>query len=564
MSRRPRPRALDAWIAAVALVALLVAAPIAALAVAATGGSAGLWTHLTRYVLPDALLDTAILLAGVGLLSGFAGAGSAWVVSAYQFPGRRTLEWALLLPLAMPTYVIAYAYLDLLHPVGPVQTAIRLLLGVESPRDFRLPDIRSMTGCIILLSSVLYPYVYLPTRALLAAQGAACFEVARTLGTSRRALFWRVALPMARPAVVVGVTLALLETLNDIGASEFLGVRTLTVSIYATWVTRSDLPGAAQMALAMVAVVIALVTLEWRLRGDRRYENEVRQSRPFTAARLPGWRGVGALGLVSLPVLIGFVFPAAYLVDAVVERLGTDLRPAALGDETLATVTIAAAATVLTTAIGVAVAYGRHLHRGAVVTALARLGTFGYAVPGTVLAIGALPVLALVDRAVEGAGALVGSRWVLFTLGSGAGVVYVCVARFLTIAVGSVDAGLTRIAGSLDDAARTLGAGAGRRLGRIYLPLTRPAILTAATLVFVDCMKERPVTLLLRPIGVETLATHLYGEAVRGTYESGAVAALLIVAVGLIPVVLLARMSRAPVTAVLAPDTPPVPQGPGR
>jgi iron(III) transport system permease protein len=544
VSRRSRSDALDVWIVLAGAVALLVLAPIAALAPIAGRGSVELWGHLFQYVLPDALRDTAILLAGVGLLAGAIGASAAWAVSAYDFPGRRTLDWALLLPLAMPTYIVAYAYLDLLHPVGPVQTGLRWVLGYDSPRDLRLPDIRSMVGCIVLLSSVLYPYVYLTARALFAAQGASCFDAARTLGTKRGALFWRVALPLARPAIVVGVSLALLETLNDIGASEFLGVRTLTVSLYATWVTRSDLAGAAQMALAMLALVIAIVAIEWRARGARRFDNDARQQRPLVRAPLHGWRAAAVPLSTAMPVVVGFLLPAGYLVDAAVDRLAFAPLSPALASETVTTLTIAALATVITTVLGVVVAYASH-GRGRVVSGvLTRATSLGYAVPGTVLAIGLLPVLTSIDSGVERVGAMAGMTWTLFTLGTGAGVVYACVARFLAISVGTVDAGLSRVSPSTNDAARTLGASAGRRLWRIYLPLTRPAVLTAAMLVFVDCMKELPATLLLRPIGVETLATHLYGDAVRGTYEDGALAALLIVAAGLIPVAVLARISR--------------------
>jgi iron(III) transport system permease protein len=263
-----------------------VAAPILSLATVAIAGSQGLWTHLIDYVLPAAVRDTVLLLAGVGLMTAVIGTGTAWLVTAHDFAGRKIFEWALLLPLAVPTYIIAYAYLDVLHPVGPVQTVLRSLLGIDSPRDFRLPDIRSMTGCIVLLGFVLYPYVYLTTRAIFLMQTANLIDAARTLGLRRGLVFFRVALPLARPAVAIGVSLALLEALNDIGASEFLGVRTLTVSVYTTWVTRSDLPGAAQIALVMLAVVAGIVFLErwpatrsFRATSPRRVSSSTRRKR---------------------------------------------------------------------------------------------------------------------------------------------------------------------------------------------------------------------------------------------------------------------------------------------
>ena len=258
----PKGRAGARWLLGAGTVACLVMLPTVALFLQAIQGSAGLWSHLVSTILPTALVDTAILLCGVGLITAVLGTSTAWLVTAYAFPGRRILEWALLLPLAVPTYIIAYAYLDILHPIGSVQGAVRWLLGYSSPREFRLPDVRSMTGCILLLGFVLYPYVYIPTRAMFLTQSANLIDASRTLGITRRAVFWHVALPLARPAVAVGVSLALMETLNDVGASEFLGVRTLTVSIYTTWITRTDLPGASQIALSLLMVVVALVAFE--------------------------------------------------------------------------------------------------------------------------------------------------------------------------------------------------------------------------------------------------------------------------------------------------------------
>ncbi|MGG2475111.1 ABC transporter permease, partial [Rhizobium sp. BR5] len=288
--------------------------PVLALVSQAVQGSEGLWDHLGATVLLTALPDTVILLAGVGLLAGVVGTYAAWLVTAYDFPGRRVLEWALLLPLAMPTYIVAYAYLDILHPIGPVQGAIRWLLGYSSPREFRLPDIRSMVGCIVLLGFVLFPYVYIPVRAMFLTQAGNLLEAARTLGVSRRAAFFKVAVPLARPAIAVGISLALMEALNDIGASEFLGVRTLTVSVYTTWVTKSDLPGAAQIALSMLFIVVALVALERWARRKQRYAVSAQKSRQLEPLRLTGPKAVGAFALGSLPVLIGFVAPASYLV----------------------------------------------------------------------------------------------------------------------------------------------------------------------------------------------------------------------------------------------------------
>jgi iron(III) transport system permease protein len=536
-------RGFNPWLLASCGVAALVALPIAGLIVPAWQRSDNLWTHLAAYVLPAAAGDTLLLLGGVGVLTVAIGTSTAWLVTAYDFPGRRSIQWALLLPLAVPTYIVAYAYFDILHPIGPVQNAIRALAGIDSPRDFRLPDIRSMMGCIGLLGFVLYPYVYLTTRAMFAIQSANLIDAARTLGMGRRAVFFRVALPLARPAVAVGASLALMEVLNDVGASEFLGVRTLTVAIYTTWVSRSDLAGAAQIALGMLSMVVALVLLERWARRRRRYANDAQDPRPLVRHRLTGAAAFAALGAGFFPVAVGFLVPAVYLTDASVDRIQFAGVSPVLIAEARNAVVLSLLATSLTLVCAVSLIYAVRVSRGAWPAALARIASIGYAIPGTVLAIGLLPVIGGFDRMFDAAStAVLGVSPGLLMLGSGAAIVYAYLVRFLAVAAGGVEAGFSRVSLSLDEAARTLGESAGRRLRRIHVPLSRPALATAAILVFVDCMKELPATLLLRPLGFETLATHLYGEAVRGTYEDAAIAALLIVAVGLLPVIVLARV----------------------
>ncbi|MFC0342152.1 ABC transporter permease [Paracoccus niistensis] len=532
-----------AWIAASLLVAGLVLIPVLALLWQAAQGSEGLWSHLSQHVLPHALGQTGILMGGVGVLTAVIGTSAAWLVTAYDFPGRRVLEWALLLPLAVPTYIVAYAYLDLLHPLGPFQTLVRAILGYDSPRQFRLPDIRSMPGAILLLSLVLYPYVYLPTRAMFMTQAANLVEVARTLGTSGRQVFGRVALPLARPAIAVGVSLALMETLNDIGASEFLGVRSLTISVYTTWVTRSDLPGAAQIALAMLLLVVALVSLERWARRRQRYSVSGQRARSFAREPLPRAQGLAALALGFLPVFFGFLLPALYLAA----EAWTRFQFAGLSDRLLAearnTFVLSALATVAVLACGLVVACAARVFPQRGMQLVHRVASIGYAMPGTILALGILIAAAGLDRWIGQAGrALFGVDPGLVLIGSGLALGYAYLARFLAISIGSVEAGLTRIPRSYDQSARTLGQGVTGMLRHVHLPLSRPALAAAGLLVFVDCMKELPATLLLRPLNFETLATHLYGEAARGTYEEAAIAAWAIVLVGILPVILLARV----------------------
>jgi iron(III) transport system permease protein len=543
-----------AWRCASLLIALGVLAPVLTLAWLALGSGVGHWGPLFAHVLPQAALNTALLLAGVGALVLVIGTGCAWLVTAHDFPGRGVLNWALLLPLAMPTYIVAFAYLDLLHPIGPVQGAVRWMLGFDSPRQFRLPDLRSLPGAVFVLGFVLYPYVYLTARAMFMTQPAHLMEAARMLGESRRGAFFRVALPLARPALAVGLSLALLETLNDIGASEFLGVNTLTVAVYTTWITRSDLAGAAQIACAMLFVVVALVWLERHGRQHQRFGSAQRM-RAVQPRRLRGGAAWAATAVTSLPVLIGFVAPALYLVWESAKRLhqgGGISRGliASLGN----TLALAAGVTAVAVAAGLVVAWAARSQgsRPNRVRWQARVATLGYAVPGTVLAIGLLTPALAVDAALATAMGWQG----LPLLGAGVVLVAACAIRFLAMPVGGIEAGLSRIPPAIEQASRLLGETTAGTLRRVHLPLLRPALAAGALLVFVDAMKELPATLLLRPANFDTLATWLYAEAARGTYEEGAIAALAIVLAGLLPVVLLARNqlgAPSPTTASVQP-----------
>lgn len=534
------------WRISAIAIALCVVAPVISLGWFALQGSIEHWSHLLTYVLPTAFANTLLLLLGVGILVTCLGVGSAWLITAFNFPSRRVLSWALLLPLAVPTYIVAFAYLDILHPIGPVQTLLRDLLGYDSPRQFRLPDLRSLPGAIFLLGFVLYPYVYLSTRVMFATQAASLLEAARVLGASSRSTFFRIVLPMARPAIAVGVSLALLETLNDIGASEFLGVQTLTVSVYTTWVTRSDLAGAAQIALAMLTIVVVLILIERHGRRRQRYASTLR-TRPIQPQKLVGWAAVLAFVLGWLPIIIGFVAPALYLLSETIKHIHST---GAISDQLLLsgfnTVKVALLATIATLVCGLAIVWAaRSVRHGAPVTLTklcARVATSGYAIPGTVLAIGLLTPIMLLDG-------LASRLWQLFgnpdpgllVMGTTTALVGAYVIRFLAISIGGLEAGLARIPPSMEQAARLLGETPSGTLRRIHLPLLRPAISAAALLIFVDTMKELPATLLLRPVNFDTLATWLYAEAARGTYEEGSVAALAIVLAGLLPVILLAR-----------------------
>ncbi|WP_426959632.1 ABC transporter permease [Muricoccus radiodurans] len=515
------------------LAAGLVALPVGALALAAARGSGDLWPHLARYVLPPAVVETALLLAGVGAVAVGAGTGAAWLAACYRFPGRRVLSWALVLPLAMPAYVAAYAWLDVLHPAGPVQAGLRGWLGLHDPRAIPLPEVRSLPGCALVMGSVLYPYVYLSARAAFLSQGLGLIRAGRSLGAGGWRLFHQVGLPMARPAIAAGAALALLEALNDVGAAEFLGVRTLTVSVYVTWITRSSLEGAAQIALMLLAAVAAVLALEAWARGRVGDVRSVAEPVPPEPRTLPPVPGLLAAAACALPVVTGFAIPAAYLLWAAWRRVAAFGLPPDLDRWVLNSAVLAGAATLLVLPAGLVLAFGARgrgmAPRDRTGSALLRAGMLGYALPGGIAAVGLTVAFGGMDDVLGELGALAPPP----LLGTAAAVVAAYVVRFLAIPAGGLDAAYGRIPRSADWSARAMGAGPGRLLWRVHLPPLRPALLAAALLVFLDAMKELPATLLLRPLNRETLATALYAEAARGTYEEGAVAALALVLVGL-------------------------------
>ncbi|UIJ71307.1 iron ABC transporter permease [Aurantimonas sp. HBX-1] len=523
------------------LVALTVILPIAALAVIALSGRSTNWAHLAQTILPEASQVTLLLMLGIAVVAGTTGVVTAWLVATFQFPFRRTFAWALVLPLAVPTYIAAYCFVEFLHFTGPVQGAIRALFGFETRRDYWFPDVRSLGGAVFVLSSVLYPYVFLTARMVFVMQGRKAGDVARTLGASRAAVFFKILLPMARPAIAVGIALALMEAINDIGAVEFLGVRTLTFAVYSTWLNRGDLQGATQIALMMLGVIVLLVLVERLARRQQRF-NIHRGDRPQVGREsLAGWKAIAAALVCLLPIVAGFGIPLYILGDYALSRLYQ------LGDPQLwralrNTVMIAGSAGLMTVVAGFFMAYGIRLTRSHRLASLVRVGALGYAVPGTVLAIGILIPLAAFDNFVDARlREWFGISTGLLLSGSGFAIVYACFVRFMAMGHGAIESGFSKLSPHLDMAARTLGRSPGATLRQVLLPLMRPALLTAFLLVFVDTAKELSATILLRPFNFDTLATFVYAQTSRAAFEDGAVAALMIVLVGILPVMLLTR-----------------------
>ena len=529
-----------------AAVGLLVLMPIAALIGIAAEGDAEIWPHLLRNVLPSSIVDTLALLAGIALVAGSMGITSAWLVTAHRFPGRSVLVWLLPLPLAVPTYITAYIYVELFDSAGLVQMALRDFMGWQSRADYWFPEIRSLYGCIIVMSAVLYPYVYIAARAMFLTQSASMLEVARVLGASRLKLFRVIALPLARPALAVGLSLALLEALNDIGASEYLGVRTLTVSVYNTWLNRGSLPGAAQIACVMLSLVVALILIERYGRRDRRYATSAKRSRVVHPAPLSGGRAALATVLCAMPVFLGFVLPIAFLMREILRGSLVSQFDEEFLRHLLTTVGLSVAATVVVLALAALLVSAARIAKTSLTRSTLLVAGLGYTVPGTVLALGLMTPLVKIDGMIGTLWkSLTGERLGLILMGTAGGIIIAYVLRFLSIATGSLSAGLDRVSPSLEDAARTLGASRREMVWRIQIPLMRPALASAALLIFVDCIKELPATLLLRPLNTETLATQVYTYAARGRFEDGSLAALVIVLIGLVPVVQLVRSAEA-------------------
>ena len=525
-----------------ALIAAAIALmPIAVVIAIALSGDGSDWPHLVQNVIPQSTTATLLLLVLVAAGTASMGVTSAWMVVAYDFPFRRVLAWMLVLPLAVPPYLAAYAFAEFLHFSGPVQTGFRALTGFATPRDYWFPEIRSTYGAAFVLSMVLYPYVYLTSRVVFIMQGRNIGDAARTLGAAPLRVLRTVLLPVARPAIVAGVALVLMETLNDIGASKYLGVPTLTYSVYTTWLNRGSLEGASQIALLMLVLVLAILMMERWARRRQRFNvgrgSQMNAQPP--RVKLTGPRAALATLATTAPVAFGFGVPLYIFGDYASRRLYQLAEPE-LWDALLNSVIVASAAALITVIAALLLIHAARLDRSRPVAAVTRLAMIGYALPGTVLGLGLLFALAFIDNSIDAwMRELFGiSTGLLFT-GSAAAVILVCSIRFLALAEGAVRGGMEKLPPHIDEAARSLGRSPTRSAVGVLLPLLRPAVFTAAVLVFVDTVKELSATILLRPFGFNTLATSVFEDASRGVPEDGAMAALTIIATSVVPVILL-------------------------
>jgi iron(III) transport system permease protein len=538
LALRPAAPAFWTWLAV--SIAAVLAVPIAAVVSSLAAPAGDVWLHLWRTQLLELVGQTLLLLAGVGAGTLTVGGGLAWLVVHHRFPGRGALEWALILPLAVPAYVIGFAFIGLFEYAGPLQGEMRRWLGPGA----RLPEIRSYAGVVIMMTLVFYPYVYLLARVAFREQGAASVETARMLGRSRAGAFLHVTVPLARPALAAGVALAMMEALADFGTVASFGYRTLTEAIYRVWYGMFDRIAATQLASVLLLFAAGLLLLERRSRGRARFTQGDRRRPVVEPVRLAGWRAGAATGACVGVLGLAFLLPVGQLawwaVGAIRARqVAPDFAALLWSTCVLAGVTAAVASV-----LAVLLAYAGRLHGTATVRVAAQLVSMGYALPGAVIAVGVLLPLAWADHAVLPLlERMLGRSFGLLLTGSAAGLVLAYVVRFLAVGLQTVDASLGKIPPSLDDAARMLGARAGSALRRVHLPLMRGGLLTAVVLVFVETMKEMPATLLLRPFGLSTLAVEIWERTSESMWQEAAVPALTLVAVGLLPVVLLIRLT---------------------
>ena len=525
------------------MLALVMALPVMTVFSFVFQPAGEVWRHLADTVLEDYILNSLVLMLGVGAGVLLLGISSAWVVTTCDFPGRRLFEWALLLPMAIPAYIIAYTYTGMLDFAGPVQSALRGWFG-WGYGDYWFPEIRSLWGAAVMLSLVLYPYVYLLARAAFLEQSVCVLEVSRTLGASPLRTFFRVALPLARPAVITGLSLALMETLADYGTVQYFGVSTFTTGIFRTWFGLGDSAAAAQLSALLMSFVFVLVLIERWSRRQARYHHTSGRYRSLTRHRLRGWRMAVGVAVCLVPLVFGFLLPAGQLLAWALARASEifDTGFLLLAWHSLM---LAAAASVIALLLGLFMAYGRRLNDHWAVAGAVRVAGMGYAVPGTVIAVGVLIPFAWLDNSLDAwMRARFGVSTGLLLSGTLAALLFAYTVRFLAVSLQTVEAGLAKIRPTIDDAARSLGRRPFDVLRELHLPLMRGSLLTALLLVFVDVLKELPATLILRPFNFNTLAVRAYELASDERLADASGASLAIVAAGIIPVILLSRSIR--------------------
>ncbi|MEX0856223.1 MAG: iron ABC transporter permease [Gemmatimonadota bacterium] len=532
---------LTPWTLATLGAVVLVLLPLFSVFLGVLGESSETWRHLASTVLADYLRNSAVLVVGVGFLTMVIGVGTAWLVTTCAFPGRRLFEWALILPLSIPTYIMAYTYAGIFAHTGPLQTGLQVAFDPATTAGLRT-GLMSLPGAGVLMALVLYPYVYLITRTSFLKQSGGILETSRILGRSSWDTFSRVALPMARPAVVAGVTLVLMEVLNEYGAVRYFGVTTFTTGIFRAWFSLGDPPAALRLSAYLLLFVFTLILLERWQRGRARFDDVSGRARPAARFTLTGWRRWGATTACAIPVTLGFAVPVLQLFS-----WATRAAPSYLDGQFLRLMAnsfaLAIGASGLTIFTALLIVYSVRLAPTPFLRMAARASSLGYSIPGAVIAVGVLIPFIWIDRRLAAflqgiAGISVG----LVITGTVVALLFAYLVRFLAVALNPIDSGFERTCGNLDESARSLGASPMKTLFRVDLPLLRGTLLSAALLVFVDVLKELPLTLILRPFNFDTLATRAFQLAMDEQLARASLPSLLIIATGIVPVILLSKL----------------------
>ncbi len=531
-------RRFHPWLLGLVLIAALLAIPVLCILLSLFLESGDVWQHLYETVLTAYIINSLGLVFGVGILALVLGIVPAWLITMYRFPGSRLLGWALLLPMAIPAYIIAYTYTGMLDVAGPLQTMIREVFGWQYG-DYWFPEVRSLSGAIVMLSLVLYPYVYLLSRAAFIEQSLCVLEVSRTLGCGPYRSFFKVALPLARPAIIAGLSLVMMETLADYGTVQYFGVATFTTGIFRTWFGLGSSVAAAQLAVVLLMLIMLVVILEaWSRRQARYHHTSSRYSKLIQKPLHGRFKWIAA-SVCLLPVAFGFVIPASQLLIWALQTW-TDVIDKDFFVLIGHSVELAAIASVSALLITLFIAYGKRLFSSALTSFIVRFLGMGYAIPGTVIAIGVLIPFAWLDNYVD--------LWMrenmdistgLLFSGTIFALVFAYLVRFLPISLNAIEAGLSKVRPSMDEAGRSMGLSATTMLRKVHIPMLKGSILTAVLLVFVDVLKELPATLILRPFNFNTLAIRTYELANEERLAEAASPALAIVLVGIIPVIIL-------------------------
>ncbi|MEK9849845.1 MAG: iron ABC transporter permease [Candidatus Puniceispirillum sp.] len=534
---RTQRQPVDRWSLGVILICGLILAPLLAVLLAAMGDSGGLWQHLLDTVLLRYVGNTVMLMCGVGSLATLFGVSTAWVISRYEFFGRGALEWMLLLPAAIPAYIIAYSYTEFFEYAGPLQTALRAMFGWQTPRDYWFPEVRSLGGAILVMASVLYPYIYMVTRIAFRLTPASLFEIAIV---HKKSQFWTVGLPLARPAIMAGLALVMMEVVSDFGTVEFFAIETITLGIFNVWLGMNSLVAAAQISVVGFGFILALLGLELYARSRQQYVASSRNQTSLKPLETSFLAGMGCWLVCLVPLCFGFFIPVGVLISLVSANAPITEFMAIRGimANSLFVASLAAATIMILSTFIVLTA---NYQAGAKTRKMALLASTGYAFPGTILAIGVLIFMGAFDRLLA---SFLGAEFRGVLIAGPAVLLLAYLVRFQAVGYGAMISGVRRLPANVMNASRVLGKGYVESLRMVILPLLKSSFLAGVMLVFVDVMKELPMTLLLRPFNFETLATYTYQFAKDEMIEVAALPALMIVVVGLVPVMLMSAMLR--------------------